>query len=69
MFSRSLGLVTKVGPAVSRQKFPELSTKFTDFAIEVEMMDGDRALLELSQNGATELAEELQKYLKVRGSR
>jgi hypothetical protein len=67
MFSRSLGLITGIGPATSVREHPD-TTKATDFAIEVEMMDGDRALLELSRNAAIELAEQLAIYMRGRGS-
>ena len=63
MQSKSIGLVTTIGAATSRPKFPQLATRSTDFAIEVQMLDGDPVLLELSQSAAHELAAELTLYL------
>lgn len=40
----------------------------TDFAIEVAMSDGSRAMLELSRPAAHGLAEELAIYMKGRGA-
>ena len=61
----SLGLITKIGPAMSR---PQPAKEATDFAIEVQMMDKGPMLLELSRTAARELAKELDTYLQGRGS-
>lgn len=63
---RSIGLITKIGPAMS---LPPGAKEATDFAIEVQMMGGGPMLLELSRNAARELAEQLAIYLQGRGSR
>ena len=65
---KSLGLITKIGPAGSRPKFPDLPANGTDFAIDVELSTGEMARLELSQSAAVELAGELQICVKGRGA-
>ena len=69
MQGKSFGLITTIGAATSRPKFPQLAKNATDFAIEVQMLDGDPAILELSQSAAHELAAELTLYLQQRGFR
>lgn len=64
----SFGLITRVGPATSIPKRHLGSINTTGFAIEVQT-DGGPGILELTQNAAGELAEQLAIYLQGRGFR
>jgi hypothetical protein len=62
---QSLGLITKIGPENSRATHP---LGGTDFAIEAEMANGDRVILELTRGAAQTLAKELTIYMAGRGA-